>query len=104
MSTKNRTIKTHLSKYYKDKLIEKANARHMSTTEYLTELINKNLYAIPPSKLPYLINKEHSILGIRVEDELFNRLKAKVDYERLNISEWLREVIYQDIRNGDNNY
>ena len=98
---KNKTVKTHLSKYYKDKLIEKANARGMNATEYLTELIHNNLYSIPPHKLPYLVNKEHSILGIRVDDELFHQLKCKVEFENMNISEYLRELIYKHIRDSE---
>lgn len=102
--SKNNLIKSHLSKHYKDKLIEKANARGMTTTEYLTQLIEQNLLRIPPHKLPYLINREHTTLGIRISDELYQQLKSKVNFEGMNVSEYLRELIYQDIRNGDNNY
>ena len=101
--SKNNLIKCHLSKYYKDKFVEKANVRGKTTTEYLTELINKNLYSIPPHRLPYLIN-EHATLGIRITDELYQQLKNKVNFEGMNVSEYLRELIYQDIRTGDNNY
>ena len=100
--SKSKTIKTHLSKTYKDKLIQKANSKGISTTEYLTELIEQNLYKIPPHKLPYLVNREHTTLGIRIDDELYYRLKSKVAFESMNISEWVRELIYQDIRNGEN--
>ena len=100
--SKSKTIKTHLSAGYKNKLIEKANSKGMSTTEYLTELIYNNLYAIPPHKLPYLINREHTTLGIRVDDELYYQLRCKVAFENMNVSEWVRELIYQDIRNGEN--
>ena len=102
--SKNRLIKTHLSKYYKDKLIQKASSKGITTTEYLTQLIVKNLYSIPPHKLPYLINREHAVLGIRIDDCLYDQLKCKTSFENMNISEYLRELIYQDIRNGDNNY
>lgn len=102
--SKNNLIKSHLSKYYKDKLIEKANARGMTTTEYLTRLIEQNLLRIPPHKLPYLINREHTVLGIRVDDELYQQLKNKVNFEGMTVSEWLRELIYTDIRNGNNNF
>lgn len=98
--SKNKTIKTHISQSYKQKLIQKANSKGLSVTDYLTELINKNLYKIPPHKLEYLI-REHTTLGVRIDDELFNQLKCKVEFENMNISEWLREVIYQDIRNGE---
>ena len=101
--SKNNLIKCHLSKYYKDKLIEKANAEGSTTTDYLTRLIEENLLRIPPHKLPYLIN-EHTTLGIRINDELFLKLKNKVNFEGMNVSEYLRELIYQDIRTGDNNY
>ena len=100
--SKSKTIKTHLSAGYKNKLIEKANSKGMSTTEYLTQLITENLYSIPPHKLPYIINREHTTLGIRIDDELYYRLKSKVAFENMNISEWVRELIYQDIRNGEN--
>ena len=99
--SKNKTIKTHLSKSYKDRLIQKAHSKGMSTTEYLTELIYENLYAIPPHKKPYLINREHALLGIRIDDELYHHLKCKVEFENMNISEYLRELIYTDIRNGE---
>lgn len=98
---KSKTIKTHLSKSYKDKLIQKAASKGITTTQYLTELICKNLYSIPPHKLPYLINNEHDTLGIRLNDEIYYRLKEKVGFENMNISEYLRELIYQDIRNGE---
>ena len=99
--SKNKTIKAHLSKTYKNKLIQKANSKGMSTTEYLTELIYNNLYAIPPHKLPYLINREHTTLGIRVDDELYYQLRCKVVFENMSISEYLRELVYEDIRNGE---
>ena len=98
---KSKTIKTHLSKSYKDKLIQKAASKGITTTQYLTELICENLYSIPPHKLPYLINNEHDTLGIRLNDEIYYRLKEKVGFENMNISEYLRELIYQDIRNGE---
>ena len=98
MKTKN--IKTHISKNYKDKLIQKANSKGVSTTEYLTQLIIENLYKIPPHKLDYLVS-QHTTLGIRIDDELYHQLRCKVEFEHLNISEWLRELIYQDIRNGE---
>lgn len=102
--SKRNLIKCHLSKHYKDKLIEKARSKDMTTTQYLTQLINNSLCHIPPHKLPYLINREHTTLGIRITDELYHQLKTKVDFENMNVSEYLRELIYQDIRNGDNNY
>ena len=98
--SKNKTIKTHLSAGYKNKLIQKANSKGMSTTEYLTQLIYENLYTIPPHKLDYLVS-EHATLGIRVDEELYHRLSCKVQFENMNISEYLRELIYQDIRNGE---
>ena len=100
--SKNKTIKTHLSKTYKDKLIQKANSKGITVTEYITELVCNNLYSIPPHKLPYLINREHATLGVRVDDELYYQLRCKVAFENMNISEWLRELIYEDIRNGEN--
>ena len=99
MKTKN--IKTHISKKYKDELIQKAATKGITTTEYLTQLIYENLYSIPPHKLPYLINREHTTLGIRIDNEIYERLRSKVDFENMNISEYLRELIYQDIRNGE---
>ena len=98
---KNKTIKTHISKKYKDKLIQKAHSKGITTTEYLTQLIYENLYSIPPHKLPYLINNEHDTLGIRINDELYYHLKCKVNFEGMNVSEYLRELIYEDIRNGE---
>ena len=98
--SKNKTIKTHISKNFKDKLIEKANSKGLSTTDYIIELINKNLYKIPPHKLEYLI-REHATLGIRVDDELYHQLRCKVEFENMNVSEWLRELIYKDIRDGE---
>ena len=98
--SKNKTIKCHLSKSYKNKLIEKAASKGITTTEYLTELINKNLYSIPPHKLDYLIS-QHTTLGIRIDDELYHQLNCKVQFENMNISEYLRELIYTDIRNGE---
>lgn len=98
---KNKTIKCHLSKSYKNRLIQKASSKGITTTEYLTQLIIENLYAIPPHRLPYLINNEHDTLGIRIDDELYYRLKAKVGFEGMNVSEYLRELIYQDCRNGE---
>lgn len=97
---KDRSVKTHISQSYKNKLIEKANSKGITTTEYLTELINNNLYKIPPHKLDYLIS-EHTVLGIRLPDELYHQVKCKVEFENMNISEWLRELIYTDIRNGE---
>lgn len=97
---KNKTIKTHISKCYKDKLTQKASEKGITTTEYLTELINKNLYKIPPHKLEYLVS-QHATLGIRINDELYHQLKCKVEFEGMNVSEYLRELIYQDIRNGE---
>lgn len=99
--SKSKSIKTHISKCYKNKLIQKASEKGISTTDYITELINKNLYKIPPHKLPYLINREHTTLGIRIDDDLYNKLICKVHFENMNISEYLRELIYQDIRNGE---
>ena len=98
---KNKTIKTHLSKKYKNKLIQKANSKGMSTSQYLTQLIHENLYSIPPHKLPYLINREHTTLGVRVDDELYYQLRCKVAFENMSVSEWVRELIYEDIRNGE---
>lgn len=98
--SKNKNIKTHLSKYYKDRLIQKANSKGVTVTEYLTELIYKNLYKIPPHKLDYLIS-EHTTLGIRINEELYHHLKCKVNFEGMNISEYLRELIYENIRNGE---
>ena len=100
--SKNKTKKTHLSKTYKNKLIQKANSKGISTTEYLTLLITDNLYTLPPHKLPYLINREHTTLGVRVDDELYYQLRCKVAFENMSVSEWLRELIYEDIRNGEN--
>ena len=97
---KSKTIKTHISKKYKQKLIQKANSKGMSVTDYLSDLINKNLYKIPPHKLDYLVS-QHATLGIRIDDELYHQLKCKVEFENMNISEWLRELIYTDIRNGE---
>ena len=97
---KSKTVKTHISKSYKDKLIQKAHSKGITTTEYLTELINKNLYKLPPHKLDYLVSR-HTTLGIRIDDELYHQLKCKVDFENMNVSEYLRELIYQDCRNGD---
>ena len=99
--SKSKSIKTHLSKKYRDSLIEKANQKGITTTEYLTELIERNLYKIPPHKLPYLINREHATLGIRIDDDLYNKLILKVHYEGMNVSEYLRELIYKDIRDGE---
>ena len=98
MKTKN--IKTHISKKYKEELLQKANSKGLSVTDYLTKLIYENLYSIPPHKLPYLIS-EHALLGIRVDDELYHQIKCKVEFEGMNVSEYLRELIYQDIRNGE---
>lgn len=97
---KSKSIKTHISKYYKDKIIQKASEKGVSTTDYITELINKNLYKIPPHKLEYLI-REHTTLGVRIDDDLYNKLICKVHFENMNISEYLRELIYKDIRDGE---
>ena len=98
--SKSKTIKTHLSAGYKNKLIEKANSKGISTTEYLTQLIIENLYKIPPHKLDYLVS-QHTTLGLRVNDEVYQRLRCKVEFENMNISEYLRELIYKDIRDGE---
>ena len=98
---KSKTIKTHISKKYKQKLIQKANSKGMSVTDYLSDLINKNLYKIPPHKLDYLVSRQHDTLGIRIDDDLHHQLKCKVEFEGMNVSEYLRELIYQDIRNGE---
>ena len=97
---KSKSIKTHISKYYKNKIIQKASEKGISTTDYITDLINKNLYKIPPHKLEYLI-REHTTLGVRIDDDLYQRLKYKVEFENMNISEYLRELIYKDIRDGE---
>ena len=97
---KSKSIKTHISKCYKDKLIQKASEKGISTSDYIIELINKNLCKIPPHKLEYLI-REHTTLGVRIDDDLYNKLICKVHFENMNISEYLRELIYKDIRDGE---
>ena len=97
---KSKNIKTHISKKYKDKLIEKAASKGITTTQYLTQLIIENLYKIPPHKLDYLVS-QHTTLGIRLDDELYHQLVCKVHFENMSISEYVRELIYRDIRNGE---
>ena len=97
MIRKIKPIKAHVSKIYKDRIKEESRKRNMKLSEFTTMVIEEYINKIPPHKLPYTITL-HDTISARLTEEMWEKLKAKCEFERLSVSEYIRIILYDYIR------
>lgn len=97
MIRKIKPIKAHISKSYKDRIKEESVKRNMKLSEFTTMVIEEYLNKIPPHKLPYTITL-HDTISARLSEDLWQKLKAKCEFEGLSVSEYIRIILYDYIR------
>ena len=97
MIKKIKPIKAHISKSYKERIKEESVKRNMNLSDFTTMVIEEYLNKIPPHKLPYTITL-HDTISARLTEETWLKLKAKCEFEKMSISEYIRIILYDYIR------
>ena len=92
-----RAIKSHISATYKERIKEESVKRNMNLSDFTTMVIEEYINKIPPHKLPYTITL-HDTISARLSEEMWQKLKAKCEYEGLSVSEYIRIILYDYIR------
>ena len=97
----NTTVKTTLSREFKENFKKLAEQKGVNATTYLIELIEQERYKRPRYLDPYTVDgNQLSSLGIRLPKELYDELTIKCKLCNLSISLYLRMLIYDTVRDN----
>ena len=97
MIRKIKPIKAHISSSYKERIKEESRKRNMKLSDFTTMVIEEYINKIPPHKLPYTVTL-HDTISARLTEEMWEKLKAKCEFERMSVSEYIRVILYDYIR------
>ena len=97
MIKKIKPIKAHISKNYKDRIKEESAKRNMKLSDFTVMVIEEYINKIPPHKVPYTITL-HDTISAKLTEEMWQKLKAKCEFEHMSVSEYIRVILYDYIR------